>query len=375
MSAATVIPVALAGRGYQVQCGRGLLAQAGALCAPFAKTRRVFVVTDDTVGPLYGPQLLAALEAAGLTGVALQVAAGEASKSWEGLAGLCEGLAAERAERGDLIAALGGGVIGDLTGFAAGVFKRGMDFVQIPTTLLAQVDSSVGGKTAIDIPAGKNLVGLFHQPRAVIVDYAMLDTLSEREMRAGFAEVVKYGLLGDRPFFTWLQNAAADVLARHPEALAHAVETSIRAKAAIVAADERETADLRALLNLGHTFGHGFEAIAGFDGRLLHGEAVACGMALAFHYSAHQGLCPPAQAQEAIEALNSFGFETDPRRLPGGPFDPQAMIAAMAQDKKASGGKLTLILAEGIGRAKSVSGLDLNPVQAYLSAVLGEGLN
>jgi 3-dehydroquinate synthase len=207
------------------------------------------------------------------------------------------------------------------------------------------------------------------------VDYAVLDTLPAREMQAGFAEVVKYGLIGDRAFFDWLRGAGAAVLARQTEALARAVVTSIEAKAAIVAADERETADLRALLNLGHTFGHGFEAMAGFDGRLLHGEAVACGMALAFHYSAQVGLCPAAEAQEAIAALRAFGFETDPRRLAGGPFTADGLIEAMAQDKKAVGGKLTLILAEGIGRAKVVSGLDLNPVQAYLSAVLTGGLN
>jgi 3-dehydroquinate synthase len=366
--------VALAGRSYAVQCGRGLLQQTGEICAPFARTGRAIVVTDSAVGPLYGPAVMASLEGAGLQAVALQVAAGEASKSWEGLAGLCEGLAAERAERGDLIVALGGGVIGDLAGFAAGVFKRGMDFVQIPTTLLAQVDSSVGGKTAIDIPSGKNLVGLFHQPRAVIVDYSTLDSLPAREMRAGFAEVIKYGLLGDRAFFDWLTEHGSAVLTRAPDALAYAVETSIRAKAAIVAADERETADLRALLNLGHTFGHGFEAIAGFDGRLLHGEAVACGMALAFHYAARTGFCPSAEAEKAISSLAAFGFETDPRALPGGPFAPEAMIAAMAQDKKASGGKLTLILPEAIGQAKVVDGIDLNPVQSYLGAVLGEGL-
>ena len=378
MSPQTTIAVGLGATGfedrsYDIHCGAGLLARAGDICAPFAPTKRVFLVTDRNVGPLWGPAAVAGLEGAGLRAVPLQMEAGEQTKSWGGLAALTDALAAERAERRDLIVALGGGVIGDLAGFAAGIFKRGMDFVQIPTTLLAQVDSSVGGKTAIDIEAGKNLVGLFHQPRAVIVDYDVLATLPPREMRAGYAEVVKYGLINDRPFFDWLKAEGAHVLENRPQAVARAVETSIRAKAAIVAADERETNGLRALLNLGHTFAHGFETLAGYDGRLLHGEAVACGMALAFDYSARIGLCPEAEAAEAAAALKAAGFETDPHRLPGAPFAPEAVLAAMAQDKKAEGGKLTLILAEGIGRAKGVPGVDFAEVLAYLNAIVGEG--
>lgn len=373
MSAATTIPISLGDRSYAIQCGQGLLAHAGEICAPFAATKRVFLVTDSHVGPLWGPAAVSGLEAAGLRVIPLQLQAGEQTKSWGGLAALIDALAAERAERRDLIVALGGGVIGDLAGFAAGIFKRGMDFVQIPTTLLAQVDSSVGGKTAIDIEAGKNLVGLFHQPRAVIVDYEVLSTLPPREMRAGYAEVMKYGLINDRPFFDWLKADGAKVLAGEPAATAHAVETSIRAKAAIVAADERETSGLRALLNLGHTFAHGFETMAGYDGRLLHGEAVACGMALAFDYSARTSLCPEAEAEEAIAALKAAGFETDPKNLPGAPFAAKDLIAAMAQDKKAEGGKLTLILAEGVGRARRVPGVDFDTVLAYLNAIVGEG--
>ena len=370
---AEVITVGLGARAYEVRCGSGLLAAAGTICKPFTKTGRVFLVTDTNVGPLWGAKALAALQAEGLDAIPLEVAAGEETKSWEGLAGLCDALAIERAERGDLLVALGGGVIGDLVGFAAGIFKRGMDFVQVPTTLLAQVDSSVGGKTAIDIAAGKNLVGLFHQPKAVIVDFDVLETLPPREMRAGFAEVIKYGLINDPAFFAWLRANGQAVLTKEPNAVFTAVTTSIRAKAAIVEADERETTGARALLNLGHTFGHGFEVLAGFDGKLLHGEAVATGMAVAFGYSAALGLCPPHEAEEAIRALKAAGFETNPQRLPGAPFDAGALVEAMAQDKKASGGKLSLVLAEGIGKAKLVTGLDLNPVRAYLDGVLREG--
>jgi len=373
MQAETVIPIGLGDRSYRISCGFGLIAQAGEICAPFAPTRRVFLVTDSHVGPLWGPAAVSGLEDAGLRVIPLQLEAGEQTKSWGGLAALIDALAAERAERQDLIVALGGGVIGDLAGFAAGVFKRGMDFVQIPTTLLAQVDSAVGGKTAIDIEAGKNLVGLFHQPRAVLVDYAVLDTLPLRERRAGFAEVIKYGLINNRPFFDWLKAERADLIGGGSRTLAHAVTTSIRSKAAIVAADERETAGLRALLNLGHTFAHGFEALAGYDGRLLHGEAVACGMALAFDYSARIGLCPEAEADEVATLLEAAGFQIDPRKLPGGPFAPEAVLEAMAQDKKASGGKLTLILTEGIGRAKIVPGVDFASILAYLNEIFGEG--
>lgn len=372
MQAETVIPIGLGERSYRISCGFGLIARAGEICAPYAPTKRVFLVTDSHVGPLWGPAAVSGLEGAGLRVIPLQLEAGEQTKSWSGLAALIDALAAERAERQDLMVALGGGVIGDLAGFAAGVFKRGMDFVQIPTTLLAQVDSAVGGKTAIDIAAGKNLVGLFHQPRAVLVDYAVLATLPLRERRAGFAEVIKYGLISDRPFFDWLKAESADLIGGASEAIAHAVTTSIRTKAAIVAADERETLGLRALLNLGHTFAHGFEALAGYDGRLLHGEAVACGIALAFDYSARIGLCPQEEADEVATLLEAAGFQIDPRKLPGGPFAPEAVLAAMAQDKKALGGKLTLILAEGIGRAKIVPGVDFASILTYLNEMLGE---
>ena len=365
----TVVHVDLGARSYDVVCGHGLLDRAGALIAPFAPKRRVIVVADSSVQRLHGARLQAGLAAFGISDAWIAVAPGEASKSWEGLAYVCAQLAALQAERGDLLVAFGGGVIGDLAGLAAGLFKRGMDFVQIPTTLLAQVDSSVGGKTAIDIAAGKNLVGLFHQPRLVLADFDTLASLSERELRAGFAEVVKYGLINDAAFFAWTQARGGDVLALVPDAIAHAVVTSVQAKARIVAFDERESGP-RALLNLGHTFGHAFETIAGYDGVVLHGEAVALGMALAFRYAADCGDCAVSDSELVAESLQASGFVTDPVLLPGGPYATPALMDAMANDKKAEGGKLTLILPQAIGRTRVVKGIDRAMVAAFLNREL-----
>jgi 3-dehydroquinate synthase len=282
---------------------------------------------------------------------------------------LCDDLISHRIERGDLVVALGGGVIGDLAGFAAAIVRRGLDYVQVPTSLLAQVDSSVGGKTAIDSPQGKNLIGAFHQPVLVIADTALLDTLPPREFRAGYAEVAKYGLLGDAAFFAWLESNWKDVFAGGP-AREHAIAVSCRAKAAIVARDERETGD-RMLLNLGHTFGHALEAAAGFSDRLLHGEAIAIGMALAFEFSARRSLLPPAEAERAVRHLAAVGLPTRIDQVAGGVPTLVELMALIAQDKKVSRGKLTFILARGIGNAFVAPDVDAVEVRDFLAEKLG----
>lgn len=363
---AVEVKVALGARSYDVVIGDGLIAEAGQRIAPFAPGKRVAVVTDETVQALHGPALAASLAGAGLKAEMFAVAPGEASKSWDGLARVSEWLLATGIERRDLVVAFGGGVIGDLAGLAAGLVKRGLDFVQIPTTLLAQVDSSVGGKTAIDTAHGKNTIGLFHQPRLVLADLDVLATLSARERRAGYAEIVKYGLIDDADFFAWCEANAAGIIAGDRAALQFAVRHSVEAKARIVAADERE-AGVRALLNLGHTFGHALESAAGLNDALLHGEAVAAGCALAFRYSAAQGLLQPADAARVDAHLKSVGFETDIARLPGGPFDADALAASMLTDKKAEGGALTLILARGIGRSFVQKAASLDAVRAFLA--------
>lgn len=361
----TIIPVELGARSYEVRCGHGLLERSGPLLAPLAPRGRALIVADRTVWALHGARICAGLAAAGLSWTAIEIEPGESAKSWDGLGSVCAALAQAQAERGDLVVACGGGVVGDLAGLAAGLFKRGMDFVQIPTTLLAQVDSSVGGKTAINIAEGKNLIGLFHQPRLVLADFDTLSTLPVRELRAGLAEVIKYGLIDDAPFFAWLEQHAGDVLALKPEALGHAVTTSVRAKARIVALDERESGP-RALLNLGHTFGHGLEAVAGYDGRLLHGEAVAAGMAMAFDYAAEAGDCPPEDSARVHAALQAFGLASRTNALAGGPFTRDAVLAAMANDKKAQDGRLTLILPQAIGRTRVVKGVEHGDVARFL---------
>ncbi|MBL8531759.1 MAG: 3-dehydroquinate synthase, partial [Hyphomonadaceae bacterium] len=288
------------------------------------------------------------------------------TKSFHGLELLTRNLLQAGVHRRDLIIALGGGVIGDLTGLAAGLVKRGVDFVQIPTTLLSQVDSSVGGKTAIDTPEGKNLIGLIHQPRLVLADTGVLATLPPRELRAGYAEIVKIGLINDAAFFAWCEANVAAVLAREPHAMAYAISTAIAAKARVVEADETEQGD-RALLNLGHTFAHALEAHGGYDQALVHGEAVAAGMALAFALSAQSGLCAAEDAARVRRHLDNAGFTTDLRELPGAPFDPEKLIALMAADKKAEAGALTLILARGVGRAFIQRSADAEAVRALLA--------
>jgi 3-dehydroquinate synthase len=354
------VKVDLGARSYDVHIGQGLIARAGELIAPFAKTKRVFIVTDQNVARLHRPALVAALDAAGLKNWTITLPPGEGNKSFAGLEMLTRHLLQAGIERSDLVIAFGGGVIGDLAGLAAGLVKRGVDFVQIPTTLLAQVDSSVGGKTAIDTPEGKNLIGLFHQPRLVIVDLEVLDTLPTRELRAGYAEIVKIGLIQDRQFFAFCESNVGNLLRRtlvkdandeiNRAVLLRAIRHAVAAKAAIVAADEREQG-ARALLNLGHTFAHALEAHSAYDGALLHGEAVAAGIALAFNYSAKLGLIPRADADRVIAHLAAAGFITDLRKLPGAPFDAQTLAKLMAADKKNQSAALTLILTHGIGQA------------------------
>jgi 3-dehydroquinate synthase len=358
------VNVALGARSYEIVIGRGLLPSLGQRIAALRPGASAAIVTDATVARHHLAAAQSALAAAGIGATPVTVAAGEGSKSFPVLAQVCEQLIAARIERGDLVVALGGGVIGDLAGFAAAIVRRGLDYVQVPTTLLAQVDSSVGGKTAIDSSHGKNLVGAFHQPILVVADTGLLDTLSPREFRAGYAEVAKYGLIGDAAFFTWLEANWRDVFAGGP-AREHAIAVSCRMKAAIVGRDERETGE-RALLNLGHTFGHALEAAAGFSGRLLHGEAISLGMVLAFEFSARRGLLPAAAAERVTHHLAATGLPTHLSDVTGGAPDADRLMDLIAQDKKVKRGKLTFILARGIGAAFIAPDVDAAEVRAFL---------
>jgi 3-dehydroquinate synthase len=365
-----IVNVPLGERGYDIAIGRGLIADLGRRIAALRPGAAVAIVSDETVAARYLAQAEAALNGAGVRTSRVVVPAGEASKSWRVLEGVCEQLLAARIERGDLLVALGGGVVGDLAGFAAAIVRRGLSVVQVPTTLLAQVDSSVGGKTGINSAHGKNQIGAFHQPVLVVADTALLDTLPAREFRAGYAEVVKYGLIGDAGFFAWLDANWRDVLAGGP-AREHAIATSCRAKAITVANDERESGE-RALLNLGHTFGHALEAAAGFSERLLHGEAVAIGMALAFAFSARRGLLAPAEAARVERHLANVGLPTKPSDVAFEWPAADALMALMAQDKKARRGKLTLILARGIGASFVAPDADPGEVRSFLMEKLAE---
>ncbi len=358
------VDVALAGRAYDIVIGRGLLAGLGARVAALRPGARVAIVTDDVVAEQHLAAAEKSLADAGIATSRVIVAAGEASKCYAVFERVCEDIIAARIERGDLLVALGGGVIGDLTGFAASAVRRGIDFVQVPTTLLAQVDSSVGGKTGINSRHGKNLIGAFHQPILVLADTAVLDTLPLRIMRAGYAEVAKYGLIGDADFFAWLEANWRDVFAG-AAAREHAVAVSCRMKAQIVARDERETGD-RALLNLGHTFGHALEAAAGFSDRLYHGEAISIGMALAFAFSARRGLCSQADAERVVRHLTAVGLPTRISEIPGERPDAERLIELIGQDKKVKRGRLTFILARGIGRSFIAPDVDVAEVRDFL---------
>ena len=371
----TIVNVSLGARSYDIVIGRGVIASLGARIAALRPGAKVCIVTDENVARHVLPAVGPALDHGGVKRSCVVVPPGEGSKSFRFFEQVCEAVIQSRIERGDLVVALGGGVIGDLAGFAAAVVRRGLDYVQVPTTLLAQVDSSVGGKTAIDSSHGKNLIGAFHQPILVVADTAVLDTLPQREFRAGYAEVAKYGLLGDAAFFAWLEANWREIFAGGNSsgsfARERAIAVSCRAKAAIVARDERETGE-RALLNFGHTFGHALEAACGFSDRLLHGEAVAVGMALAFAFSARQGLMPMAEAERAIAHLAQVGLPTGPKDIAGVLPPVDQLMKLIAQDKKVKRGKLTFILARGIGAAFIEAGVDQSEVRAFLSEKLAE---
>ncbi len=350
--AVETVNVALGARAYDVRIGAGLLDRAGAEVAPLLRRPRLAIVTDDNVGRLHLAPLVAALTAQipGLTVSTLTLPAGEATKGWPEFSRTVEWLLAERIERRDIVVALGGGVIGDLVGFAAAVLRRGVRFVQIPTSLLAQVDSSVGGKTGINSTHGKNLVGAFHQPALVLADIAVLDTLPSRDFLAGYGEVAKYGLLGDAAFFDWLEREGPALAGGDRAGRLKAVARSVEMKAGIVARDETEEGE-RALLNLGHTFCHALEAATGYSDRLLHGEGVAIGCALAFELSARLGLCAQEEPSRVRAHLRAMGMKVDLSDIPGELPDADELLQLMAQDKKVQDGRLRFILARGIGQA------------------------
>jgi 3-dehydroquinate synthase len=360
------VPVSLGARSYDVLIGPGLIGEAGARIAERLPGRSVAVVTDTNVAELHLPALGGALAKAGIRAAEIVVPAGETSKSFSRLQGVVESILEARLERGDAVVALGGGVVGDLAGFASAITRRGMHLVQVPTTLLAQVDSSVGGKTGINAPHGKNLVGAFHQPALVLADTAALDTLPPREFAAGYAEVAKYGLIGDATFFAWLEEHRGEVFASGGAARIHAIAESVRAKARTVAADEHETGE-RALLNLGHTFAHALEAACGYDAkRLVHGEAVAIGMALAHDFSASLGLAPAEDAERVRAHLKEAGLPTAISDIPGKRPSVEELMHHIAQDKKVSRGRLTFILTHGIGQAFVERDVPADKVEAFL---------
>ncbi len=370
------VAIDLPGREYEILIGGGLLNEAGRAIAQRLGKGKCGVVTDENVAGFHLENLEAALKADGRHKGSIVLPAGESTKCFAQLDRLSQGLLEMGLERGDFVVAFGGGVIGDLAGFAASILRRGVRYVQIPTSLLAQVDSSVGGKTGINTPQGKNLIGTFHQPNLVLADIDLLKTLPEREMRAGYAEVAKYGLLGDADFFAWLEANSASVLAHDTAALMKAVETSVKAKADVVIADERE-AGVRGLLNLGHTFGHALEAATGYSQRLLHGEGVAIGMVLAFRLSERLQLCPAGTADRVAAHLKAAGLPTRIADIPAGEgagsshFEPDELIRLMGQDKKVKDGRMTFVLARAIGEAFLTQDVDLAEVRGLLSEECG----
>ena len=362
--ATETVHVSLGDRSYDILIGSGLIARAGQEIASRLPGIRAAVVTDENLAKLHLPVLLSALEASGITATPVVVAAGEKSKGFATLASVTNDILKARLERGDAVIAFGGGVIGDLAGFVAGIVRRGMNFIQIPTSLLAQVDSSVGGKTGINTAYGKNLVGVFNQPQLVLADTDILDTLSKREFAAGYAEVAKYGLIDQPEFFAWLENNWQDVFAGGA-ARQKAIATSCRAKAAVVARDERETGD-RALLNLGHTFGHALETATNYDSsRLVHGEAVAIGMVLAHQFSARLGLISEDIAVQVEKHLKAVGLPVSMKEIAGLP-SADVLMSYIAQDKKVSRGSLTFILTRGLGQSFIAKDVNAADVQAFL---------
>ena len=368
----TSIRVELADRSYDILIGENLLSNASTYLAPVLARPRIVIITDKTVSSLHLAPLRASLDGAGIQNDVIVVSPGEATKNFTQLQGVLNRLLDLRVERKDTILALGGGVVGDLAGFAAAILHRGVNFVQVPTTLLAQVDSSVGGKTAINAAQGKNLIGAFYQPKMVLSDVATLDSLPTRELRAGYGEVVKYGLIDDFPFFEWLEEHGSDVLSGNRAALCHAIAVSCRSKAAIVARDEREGGD-RALLNLGHTFAHALEAESGYDGRLLHGEAVAIGLHMAFALSSELGLCPRQETDRLQRHLISTGLPATVDQIELKGLTPEIIMQHMRQDKKVTDGRLTFILARGIGRAFIENNVAEDAVTRMLETILQPG--
>lgn len=369
-----IVNVALGERAYDIVIGRDVLSSLGERIKRLRPGARTAIITDKTVARHWLTQTEAALKIAGIESSNIAVGEGESSKSYAVLENVCEALIAAKIERNDIVIALGGGVIGDLAGFAASIVRRGVDFVQVPTSLLAQVDSSVGGKTGINSPHGKNLVGAFHQPVLVVADTSVLDTLSPRQFRAGYAEVAKYGVLGDEAFFTWLEANHSEIFSGGA-AREHAIATSCRAKAAIVSRDERETGE-RALLNLGHTFGHALEAATGFSDRLFHGEGVSVGMVLAAEFSAHLKMIASSDAERVQRHLASVGLPTRVQDIAGfqqeGLGDADALMTLMAQDKKVKRGRLTFILLEKIGKAVIANDVDAPTVRDFIAEKLAQ---
>ena len=363
------VHVPLGDRAYDIHIGPDVLGQAGALIAPLLRRKRVFIVSDERVAALHLPSLLEGLQAASLQAETLNLPAGEGTKSWAQLQIVVEWLIAQRVERSDMVVAFGGGVIGDLVGFAAAILRRGVGFVQIPTSLLAQVDSSVGGKTGINSPQGKNLIGAFHQPKLVLADINVLATLTPRDFIAGYGEVAKYGLLGDAAFFEWLEVNGPKLAKGDAAARVSAVRHSCQMKADIVVADEHEHGD-RALLNLGHTFGHALEAATGYSDRLLHGEGVAIGCALAFELSQRLGLCSQEAPSRLRDHLQQMGMKRDLSDIKGDLPDADGLLALMGQDKKVVDGRIAFILARGIGQAFVAKDVEPNVVRQLLAEAL-----
>ena len=366
--APTVVDVDLGERSYEIMIGRDLVDTVGAELARRLPGSRVAIVTDETVAEHHLHRVVNSLDAAGIEHVTVVVPPGESSKSFPAFETVVEALLEARIERNDVVLAFGGGVVGDLAGFASGTVLRGIRFVQVPTTLLSQVDSSIGGKTGINTAHGKNLVGVFHQPSFVLADSGILDSLPERQFNAGYAEVAKCGLIGAPDFFAWLETNWRAVAAGWPER-EEAIANACRAKAAIVAADERE-GGVRALLNLGHTFGHALEAATGYSGRLLHGEGVSIGMVLAFGLSARLGYCKPSDVKRVVAHLSDVGLPTRISDIPGERMNADTLMALMAQDKKVSRGRLIFILVKGIGRAFISKDVPSDTVRKFLEESL-----
>ena len=364
-SAVRKVHVPLGERAYDILIGPGLIARAGGEIGSRLKGRKAAIITDEHVAPLYLDALKASLDTAGIASAAVVLPAGEKTKSFEHLVNVCDKVLEARVERNDYVIALGGGVIGDLSGFAAGIVRRGVRFVQVPTSLLAQVDSSVGGKTGINSRHGKNLIGVFHQPDLVLADTDVLNSLSKREFRAGYAEVAKYGLIDKPDFFAWLENNWQAVFAGG-SARIEAIAVSCQAKADVVVADERENGQ-RALLNLGHTFGHALEAATAYDSsRLVHGEGVSIGMVLAHEFSARMNLASPDDAHRVEAHLKAVGLPTRMSEIPGNLPPAEVLMDAIAQDKKVKGGKLTFILTRGIGQSFVADDVPASEVISFL---------